>query len=284
MYTTTRLPKLLTSLLVLAYGITCYAQEATLKNLAFLGGVRWYNNGFPFEISEISKMPNDDPRLIAGYLVVVNAERITKDWVQAFADDIQRRGEDAGPILLKIVKDRSSWTKLARENILWDLDHYPGFDHQPFIEAAREIWRENKLKTPVRMCHAICELLATEGDASDIQIIEEILTHPDAEVPWINTSFPERMKKRLSGNLLPSEWRNASGLPPAGYEWIDPQTKKAWRFVGTAKSEGKPYPTQPNEAPTASTPWIIIVALIVVAGVLLWILMKKRKRAKMPGR
>jgi len=238
--------------------------------------VKWDGYGFPYDVSEISKMPNDDPRLIAGYIVVLNAERITKDWVQAFADDIQRRGEAAGPILLKIVKDRSSWTQVARENTLWNLDHYPGFDHQPFIEAAREIWRENKLKTPVRMCHAICELLATEGDASDIQIIEEILTHPDAEVPWINTSFPERMKKRLSGNLLPSEWRNASGLPPAGYEWIDPQTKKAWRFVGTAQTAGKLVPKQPNEELAASTPWSIIVVLIVAACGLLWLLLKRR--------
>lgn len=221
-------------------------------------------------------MPNDDPRLIAGYIVVLDAEGIIEDWVQAFADDIQRRGEAAGPILLKIVKDRSSWTKMARENIFFNLDRYPGFDHRPFIEAAREIWRENKFKTPVRMCHAICDLLEAEGEASDLQIIEEILTHPEAEIQIVNTSRPERMRKRLSGNLLPSEWHNASGVPPAGYEWIDPQTKKAWRFVGTARREAKLLPTQPNEEPPSSTPWSIIVVLIVAACGLLWLLFKRR--------
>lgn len=232
MRTTSRCNSLLVSLLTLTCGITGLAQEPTLKDLVVLGGVRWRNDGFPLEISEISKMPNDDPRLIAGYSVVLDAESITKEWVQAFADDIQRRGEAAGPILMKFMKDRSGWTKSTRENILRNLDQYPGFDHRPFIETAREIWRENKFKTPVRMCHAICELLETEGEASDIKIIEEILTYPDAEIPWGNASRLEQMKKRLSGNLLPSEWHNASGLPPAGYEWIDPQSKKAWRFIG----------------------------------------------------
>jgi hypothetical protein len=277
MRTTSRFISLLASLITLACGITGLAQEPTLKDLAFLGGVKWDGYGFPYDVSEISKMPNDDPRLIAGYIVVLNAEGITKDWVQAFADDIQRRGEAAGPILLKIVKDRSSWTKTTRENILWNLDRYPGFDHRPFIEAARQIWRENKFKTPVRMCHAICDLLEAKGDASDLQIIEEILTYPEAEIPWINTSRPERMRKRLSGNLLPAEWHDASGRPPAGYEWIDPQSKKAWRFVGAAKPEAKPLPTQPTEEPTSSTPWSIIVILIVAAGGLLWLLVKRRK-------
>lgn len=248
-----------------------------MKDLIVLGHVKWGNYGFPFEISEISKMPNDDPRLIAGYSVVLTAESIGKDWVQAFADDIQRRGEAAGPILLKIVKDRSSWTKMARENIFFNLDRYPGFDHGPFIEAAREIWRENKFKTPLRMCHAIGELLETEGEESDLQIIEEIQTHPEAEIRLVNSSRPVRMKKRLSGDLLPSEWNNASGVPPAGYEWADPQSKKAWRFVGAAKPGATLLPTQPNEEPTSSKPWSIIVVLVVAATGLLWLLVKKRK-------
>jgi hypothetical protein len=277
MHTISRFTSLLASLVGLSCGITGLAQEPTLKDLAYLGGVRWYNYGFPHDVSEIVKMPNDDPRLIAGYIVVLGAEKITKEWVQAFADDIPRRGEDAGRILLKIVKDDSSWTKGASENLLSELDRYPTFDHRPFIEAAREIWRENKFKTPVRMCHAICELLETEGEASDIQIIEEILTHPDAEIPWINASRPERLKKRLSGKLTPSEWHNASGQPPAGYEWIDPQTKKAWRYVGTAKTEGKPHLSPPNEFSTESTTWFTIVLLLVAASVLLWLLVKNRK-------
>lgn len=274
-----RFPSLLLGLVTLAGGIAGFAQEPPLKDLVILGCVKWVNQGFPYDVSEISRMPNDDPQLIAGYSVALNYERITKEWVQAFADDIQRRGKDAGPILLKFVKDDSSWTQGVRENLLFNLDHYPGFDHQPFIEAAREIWRENKLETPVRMCHAICELLDSEGVASDIQIIKEILTHPDAEIPWINSSRPARLKKRLSGNLLPSEWHNASGLPPAGYEWIDPQTKKAWRFVGAAKPEVKLLPDQPSEKTISSTPWSIIVVLIVAAGGLLWLLLKKRSSA-----
>lgn len=220
-----------------------------MKDLAYLGGVRWYNYGFPYDVSEIAKMPNDDPRLIVGYLVVFSEVGRSKDWVQAFADDIQRRGEAAGPILMQIVKDRSSWTQRTRENLFSHLDRYPRFDHKPFVEAAREVWRENKFKTPVRMCHAICDLLQAEGDASDIQIIEEILTYPDAEIPWVNASRPERMRKRLSGKLTPSEWRHASGLPPAGYEWIDAE-KKAWRFVGTTTpvSPGKLEASQKGNA------------------------------------
>jgi hypothetical protein len=266
---------LLASLITLASGVKGLAQESNLKDLVVLGQVKWGNYGFSYEISEISKMPNDDPRLIAGYIVVLHAESISEDLVQAFADDIQRRGDAAGLILLKIMKDRSSWTRMARENIFFKLDRYPRFDHRPFIEAAREIWLENKFKTPSRMCHAICGLLATEGDASDIHIVQE-MTYPNGEVPLVSAGYLKLMRKRLSGNLLPSEWNNATGMPPAEYEWIDPQSKKAWRFVGTAKPEAKRLPTHAHEELISSTLWSIIVVLIVAGCGLLWWVLKRR--------
>lgn len=256
-----------------------------MKDLVVLGGVRWLNNGFPYQISEIAQMTDDDPRLLAGYIVVLSQLGRTKDWVQAFADDIQRRGEAAGPIVMKIVKDRSSWTQGTRADIFSHLDRYPKFDHKPFIEAAREIWREHKFKTPVRMCHAICDLLEAEGDASDIQIIEEILTYPDAEIPWVNASRPERMRTRLSGKLTPSEWHHESGLPPAGYEWIDAE-KKAWRFVGTTTSAppGKLEVSKKENASaerdadttTSTMPQSVIAVLIVAVLALLWLLFRRR--------
>ncbi len=42
-------------------------------------------------------------------------------------------------------------------------------------------------------------------------------------------------------------------------------------------SETKPAPNSPNREPTSSTPWSILVVLIVVAIGLLWLLFKKRK-------
>jgi hypothetical protein len=95
--------------------------------------------------------------------------------------------------------------------------------------------------------------------------LKEMKAHPSKEVGFVVQPDIERMVKRLNGTLKPTEW---TGNPPAGYQWP--------KETPDAKApQSKPTPT-PSEEATSSTPWSIIVVLIVAAAGLLWLLLKRR--------
>jgi hypothetical protein len=153
--------------------------------------------------------------------------------------------------------------------LLRKVENYPSIDIAPFLDLARSYWREHKFSTPPRTCYGIARILSRHGSKEDQAILAEMKNHPTKEVGFVIEPDIDRMTKRLNGTLKPSEWHDALGRPPEGYDW--PQTTKAVKAPSTA-----PTISTPSEAPASSTPWSIIVVLIAATLGLLWLPLKRR--------
>lgn len=188
-------------------------------------------------------------------------------WWAPAKQDLMHRGNAATPLLLKLFKEHP--LQQFRDDLFRKIENYPSIDIAPFLDLARSYWREHKFGTPPRTCYGIARILSRHGSKEDQAIMAEMKNHPTKEVGFVIDPDIDRMTKRLNGTLKPSEWHDSLGRPPKGYDW--PQTTKA---------VGAPAPSPillPSEEPTSSTPWSIIVVLIVAAIGLLWLLVKKRK-------
>jgi hypothetical protein len=108
--------------------------------------------------------------------------------------------------------------------------------------------------------------------ASDVQraevtpIVERFLARYDN--PKFKEYYGPKLQKMLQGGATKLHWLNASKGRPSSQGSEMPAATKAL--------ESKPTMPTPSEEPTSSTPWSIIVALIVAAGGLLWLLLKRR--------
>ena len=83
----------------------------------------------------------------------------------------------------------------------------------------------------------------------------------------------ERKKQEAAWKALPPEQRETITVPPTE-QWPFP------RIVNKPRTDPKSVeslPEGPNTDSPSSTPWSIIVVLIVAATGLLWLLVKKRK-------
>lgn len=102
------------------------------------------------------------------------------------------------------------------------------------------------------------------GDASSIQALQEYAKKRQPP-PGAKSRFYEAAVASLDKIKARIETTPTPKLPPV----VQPPAPKK-------SPEAKPAPT-PSEEPTSSTPWSIIVILIVAALSLLWLLVKNRK-------
>ena len=97
--------------------------------------------------------------------------------------------------------------------------------------------------------------------------VEARMTSPQNKLPNSSANSPSPQEKDNGSKRLPQESPpKGSSVKPAGM--AQPSTAKA--------NEARSAVQAPNEAPASSMPWSIIVVLIVAAGGLLWLLLKRR--------
>lgn len=113
--------------------------------------------------------------------------------------------------------------------------------------------------------------------------IEELLLHD-------NRAFRKSRERTVMGSMgftehfqALSEWCRksnveieASALIPQAIDSIATLTIPISMPIAKQAPEAKPTQAMLSEEPTSSTPWSIIVVLIVAAGALLWLLLKRR--------
>ena len=208
----------------------------------------------------LSSLPLDSELLAAAYeeLFMDQIEGTEPPWYNAIRNDLERRGNSATPILLRLFAESVDG---YREGLLFNLENFPTIALKPFLDAARDYWAKKKFRTRPRSCYAISRMLSRRGNASDLNILIEMKSHPIGEVSFVIEPDIVRMEKRLNGTLKPTEW---TGRPPDGYQWV-------------ADSNTTTPPL--NQQSPSSTPWSIIVVLIVATGGLLWLLLKRRSNA-----
>jgi hypothetical protein len=188
-------------------------------------------------------------------------------WWEPAKQDLVKRGNSATPLLTTLFKEHP--LQQFRDDLLRKIENYPSIDIAPFLELARSYWRDHKYTTPPRTCYGIARILSRHGSKEDQAILAEMKNHPTKEVGFVIEPDIDRMAKRLNGTLKPSEWHDALGRPPKGYDW--PETTRATK-APTTTAQTSP----PSEEPDASRPWSIIIVLIAAVG-LLWMLLTKRE-------
>ena len=214
---------------------------------------------------KLASLQLDSELLAASYeeLFVDHIDPPEPTWYVAIKEDLMRRGDSGTPILLGLI-DRSYEGYL--EGLFFSIEDYSNITLEPFLEAAREHWRRNKQSSKPRSCYAISRLLSRRGNAEDVNLLKEMKAHPSKEVGFVVQPDIERMEKRISGTLKPTEW---TGSPPAGYLWPEKSPPK--------KSPSAVPAPSTKEEPLSSTPWSIIVVVIVAATGLAWLVLKNRK-------
>ena len=126
-------------------------------------------------------------------------------------------------------------------------------------------------------------------DKGHITLLEERQVSPNgADKAEFDGLFGARLtgespKIDLKRAALPKQQSSATPSsapnPPSGIQHTMPAPKPPLSVQPPATKhapESKPTPTTPLEEPTSSMPWSIIVVLIVTAGGLLWLLLKRR--------
>jgi hypothetical protein len=204
-------------------------------------------------------------------LFLLDFEGLPPTWHTATKADLMRRGNSATPLLLKLFERPGKID--FREELLFEIEDFPTIDLLPYLEIARRLGTQSINTERPRTCYAITRLLTRRGTSADLEIVKAMSNHPVKEVAFVIEPDVKRMIKRLNGTLKPSEW---TGRPPDGYDW-PPPTMVAKSSPATKAPEADPQTLQPSEEPPLSTPWTIIIVLIVAATGLLWLLVKNRK-------
>lgn len=107
------------------------------------------------------------------------------------------------------------------------------------------------------------------ADTLDVVERKPLATTVDHEIarsPWIDRDAEQKIAKAMLGALSESATSSAAQTVPSGVK-PEPVTRLPESLPSQANSE----------EPTSSTPWSIIVVLIVAGTGLLWLLVKKRK-------
>lgn len=136
------------------------------------------------------------------------------------------------------------------------------------------------------------EFLSKPGVQGDMVVLDEAATaflgwrrqNPEAESEVFWKSNPKLRRQTILYTSSETEGSGSASSKPT----INPSESQPTRssvppllsaHPASVKkaAEAKPAPTTPSEEPTSSTPWSVIVVLIVAAGGLLWLLLKNRK-------
>ncbi len=216
----------------------------------------------------IGKLPLDSPILQQAYAeVFIMTPESPKDipaWYSATLWDLQRRGNSATPLLLKMFADYP--LAQFRDELLRKIVDFPTFDTDPFLVAARDYWRIHRFKTPPRTCYAMAELFSRKGNADDGKILLEMKAHPSKEVGFVVQPDIEQLERRLIAGREQSGKMNEAVT--TSHHRVEEQTND---IVSTSG-----HFVQKLTVSTTKNRWLIWSVIIsAFAVVLLWI--KSRK-------
>ncbi len=151
----------------------------------------------------------------------------------------------------------------------------------PSIEVLKECLLSAEARLPVSLANpeasqplideftsrvsTLTTFASKEQRAEIAPIVERFLTRYDN--PKFKEYYGPKLEKMLQGGATKLHWLNANKGQSSSRGSEAPAAPKAHEMK----------PSTPSEEPTSSTPWSIIVVLIVAATGLLWLLLKKRK-------
>jgi hypothetical protein len=215
---------------------------------------------------QLQSLPLNAPLLRLAYsevfLGAINDQFDAKDMLPqciVALTDMRRRGETVVPLLLDML-EKNQDTPLEGGLVQFA----PGiktFDIAPFMEYARVAIRSRALTLNSSNGGSMAALLASHGTEPDLSLLK-----------WFAETRPY-LTATLSPEISHLEQRLVSSVAASNPARASSHDKKDKSATSGTRDPG-PMPRQSE--PVTSTPWSIIVVLIVAACGLLWLLLKRR--------
>jgi len=197
----------LTVLLLVVIYVKCLSQEAEIDLTVApdFGEVRSMATQLPedsdfkeFQVLDFRRLTLNDPRLQSVYvrLFVTAMGGDSEKWrleghVQAALDDLRIRGNEATPMLLKLMRDNpySSFEAM----VLLHINAIGTMDAKPYLEYARKMVDTRYDDINPSLASAAARLLVESGDASDIQRLKDV----KAKRPYLNATIDRALSLRF---------------------------------------------------------------------------------------
>jgi len=212
---------------------------------------------------KLAKMSMSDPLLKYAYMEVF----IRNVWGHAnlapeqalVLKDMRRRGEVVTPMLLKLAMENQ---ETGYESALLDgIDKVGTVNLDPYLEYARNILRERTQTMSASLAGCVSDLLSRHGSKEDIKLLERVLEERPFVAGCVSNGLKE-LKRRLDSPKQISQ-PMVKDRPPTSEAATDNAADSA-RRPSTAKGVEE----------TPSKPWITWISFIIVAGVMLWIVLR----------
>jgi hypothetical protein len=225
---------------------------------------------------QLAKLPLDDPLLRLAYANFMASELIIQfyppkrpidytaypTWDVAALEDIKKRGDTVTPLLLDIAakNPNSGFETGVIGNAPYVIKNL-----NPYLEYARKVLQNRTKEMNSSVAGTVAGLLVRRGTPEDLDRLRNLIKAR----PYLAATIEGELRHSaiFQAAREPDSDPKATIAPPL----VQPQTlpKKA--------PSTEPPPSTPSEEPTSSTPWSVIVVLIVAATGLLWLLVKNRK-------
>lgn len=186
----------------------------------------------------------------------------TQPELTAALTDMRRRGDSVTPMLIKLMNENQETG--FETCVLIGISKVGNIELDPYLEYSRKLLRERTQTMNAGLAEVASMLLSSKGTEEDIELLKWVIeTRPYVADP-VNRELGH-LKRRLS--LPKPEPRvplrgssSASGSP-----------------TGDSKSDEQQRPTVTAERERESTRWVAWFLVILVAGGLFRLLLKKRK-------
>jgi len=223
---------------------------------------------------QLGKLPLDDPLLRLAYANFMASELIMQfypprrpidygtypTWDVAALEDIKKRGDSVTPLLLNIAaKNPNSGFETG---VLGNAP-YVIKDLNPYLEYARNVLQTRTMEMNSSVAGTVAGLLVRYGTPEDLERLRSLIKNR----PYLTATIEGQLRHAAVFQAANDAASEAKRTISPSLEL--PAPKKA--------AVAKPAISSPSEEPTSSTPWSIIVVLILAASGLLWLLLKGRK-------
>lgn len=127
--------------------------------------------------ADFARMSLDDIRLQSGYIIVIRSVRgdpmraPLTGGIAAARGDLYRRGNEAAPVLLRLLRDNPHSSIEAA--IMVKIEQIPGIDAAPFVEQARLAVRERGMTMNPWNADCIAKVLVRNGDLSNWDLLKK---------------------------------------------------------------------------------------------------------------
>jgi len=150
-------------------------------------------------------MSLDDPLFRAACAQFFLRTGMRTDWMMALYNDLIRRGDSVTPLLLSLFGENPE--SAFRDELMGRLDTFPNLNPEPYLQAARNVVRQEGSSISMRTCYHIAWLFEKRGTEADLEVLKELQKHGGGLQQDIR-----RMAERL-GLPYESEQRPKTGLP-----------------------------------------------------------------------